>query len=236
MCRRLRIVGKIYHVDVAQACNLNSNLVALIRDHLVPEFGHHGKHPARSRYFGDLPSPAYFDPWWWPVDPANRPELWGLQSNERDQLNSLCEMPCDGNSYRGFQGTLGARVGCIMLIGERPSFNTRYGSAVSPVYKLLKRLAAEHEKSLEDFHVTDLIKFRGEPGRSREDLTSQMIDVSVGCLSAELSALSPESVFLTDMANDLIQFVQSKLNVLDKRLDSVVSHPRKVIVRHWSRG
>ena len=122
-----------------------------------------------------------------------------------------------------------------MLIGERPSFNVLYGSAVSGVYALVSRLAEQYAKSIEDFHVTDLIKFRGEPGRSTEDLCSQMVHLSVDCLSAEFSILNPELVVLTDMANDLIPFVQSKLNILDKRLDSIAKHPRRVIERHWSR-
>jgi hypothetical protein len=86
----------------------NKDLVAILRRNLLPEFGRHGKHPARSRYFDDspLPSPAYFDPWWWPIDPGNRPELWGLQPGERDQLNSLCEIPRKGKSYKGFRSEM----------------------------------------------------------------------------------------------------------------------------------
>jgi hypothetical protein len=215
----------------------NPNLVAIVRKYLLPEFKRHGKHPSRSRYLDDsgLPCPAYFDPWWWPINPANHLELWGLLPGEKEQLDSLCELPKRGNSYPGFRGSLGAAPGCVFLLGERPSFNTRYGAAVTGVYDLLGQMASTLKKQLTDFHVTDLIRFRGEPGHSTEDLCSHMIDVSVECLSQEFSVLKPTAVVITDMAEALLPFVQSKLNVLDKRLDAVLKHPNRVPVRHWSR-
>jgi hypothetical protein len=230
------LFGRIRCVN--QASVANNDLVTIVRTYLLPEFKRHGKNPNRRRYFDNsqLPSPAYFDPWWWPIDPGNRAELWGLQPGERDELNSLCEIPRKGNSYPGFRGTLGASAGCVVLVGERPSFNASYGSAVSGVYKLVTRLAAEYNRSVEDFHVTDLIKFRGEQGGSTDDLCSHMIDLSVQCLSDEVAVLSPGMVIMTDMANDLLPFVQSKLNRSDKRLDSVTKHANRLAVSHWSRG
>ena len=203
----------------------------------MPEFRRHGKQPARSRYFGGsaLPSPAYFDPWWWPIDPANRPEHWGLEPFETDHLNSFCDIPSRGKSYPGFQGSLGASPHCAVLVGERPSFNASYGSAVSGVYSLLGRLATQMKLRVQDFHVTDLIKFRGEPGRSTEDLCSRMIDISVECLAAEFALLTPTVVVITDMALELLPFVQSKLNLLDTRLNAVFQHQNKTITKHWSR-
>lgn len=213
------------------------DLVKIIRKHLLPEFGCHGKHPARSRYFDGSsgPSPAYFDPWWWPVDPANRPEHWGLEPCERDQLNSLCDIPHKGKSYSGFQGSLGAVPGCAVLVGERPSFNSSYGSAVSGAHDLIGQLAARLNLRVQDFHVTDLIKFRGEPGRSTQDLCSHMIDISVECLSAEFAVLHPAVVVVTDMASALLPFVQSMLSVLDARLDAIFQHPNRISVPYWSR-
>jgi hypothetical protein len=215
----------------------NEQLVRIIRKHLLPEFGRHGKHSSRSRYFdgSPLPSPAYFDPWWWPLDPANRSEQWGLEQGERDQLNSLCDIPHRGKSYSGFQGSLGATPGCAVLVGERPSFNSLYGSAVSGAYERVGRLAIQFNLRVQDFHVTDLIKFRGEPGHSTEDLCSQMINISVECLSAEFRLLQPSVVVITDMANELLPFIQSKLSVLDPRLDIIFKHPNRRPIRHWSR-
>ena len=63
---------------------------------------------------------------------------------------------------------LGAQPGCVMLLGERPSFDASYGHAVSGVYELVKTLAVKFNRAVDDFHVTDLIKFRGEPGHSTE--------------------------------------------------------------------
>lgn len=88
----------------------NPTLVGIFTQHLLSEFGGMG-HPA-------LPSPAYFDPSWWPIDLANLPEHWGLQPSEQDASESLCDIPRKGKSYPGFRCSLGASPGRGVLLGE----------------------------------------------------------------------------------------------------------------------
>jgi hypothetical protein len=86
-----------------------------------------------------------------------------------------------------------------------------------------------------EFHVTDLIKFRGNEGKATEDLCTHMIEISAQCLNGEFQALTPKMILITDFAERLLPYMKEKLNPLDTRLDAVVNHPLRIVVPYWSR-
>ena len=65
----------------------NPELVALVRKHLLPLFRKFGSHPQRRRWQDG--EAAFYDPWWWPVDPASAPSDWGLSQEMADEFWSL---------------------------------------------------------------------------------------------------------------------------------------------------
>ena len=83
----------------------------MVQSILVPEFRRHGKHPSRTETARER-RPAYFDPWWWPLDPANEPADWSLLEHQRDEFLSLCDVKVNGNKWAG------------------PSFDNLYGNVI----------------------------------------------------------------------------------------------------------
>jgi hypothetical protein len=243
--RKFQFLGSVVWGDMLpemtppQQVRGNPDLVKIVQSKLVPEFRRHGKHRSRTERAGE-DRPAYFDPWWWPLDPANEPADWGLLPHQRDQFLSLCDVKLDGNKLPGFTGTLGAKKGCVWVIGQRPSFDNRYGFAIRFLRQKLQPLAELRELAQflgkpPVFHITDLIKFRGNEGKAREDMCSQMVDISVDCLYSEFAAVTPAMILITDFAEELLPFVKDKLHGLDSRLDVIVNHPMKIVVPYWSR-
>ena len=217
----------------------NPALVNIVQSILVPEFRRHGKHSSRTETAREH-RPAYFDPWWWPLDPANEPADWGLLEQQRDEFLSLCDVKVNGNKWSGFTGSLGATRGCIWVIGERPSFDNLYGNVIRFLRQKMDALVDLPELAdlcggPPDFHVTDLIKFRGNEGKAKEDLCNHMIELSAKCLSSEFQVLAPKMILITDFAERLLPYMKEKLNPLDTRLDDIVNHPLKIVVPYWSR-
>jgi hypothetical protein len=119
----------IIEMTYIQSVRGNPDLADIIQNILIPGFRRHGKHPSRTERAGEF-RPAYFDPWWWPLDPANEPADWGLNDSQREEFPSLCDVKVNGNKWPGFTGSLGAKEGCIWVLGERPSFDNRYGNVI----------------------------------------------------------------------------------------------------------
>jgi hypothetical protein len=127
-------------ITAIQRVRGNPDLVDIVQNMLIPEFHRHGKHPSRTERAGES-RPAYFDPWWWPVDPANEPADWGLNETQSEEFLSLCDVKVNGNKWTGFTGSLGAKEGCIWIIGERPSFDNRYGNVIRYLRQKLELLS-----------------------------------------------------------------------------------------------
>ena len=212
----------------------NPKLVAILPDRLIREFRVHGKHPNRSYYENGVLVPACYDPWWWPIDPADAPSHWGIPTSRNREFQSLCEVPAIGKRFPGFPGSLAAQPGCICILGERPSFNTRYAGAVSKLNAKLGCLASSLESSrllggAVTFHVTDLIKFRGMG--LADNLTREMIEISSECLDQELQYLQPPVVIVTDMAARGLRKLKPSAN----QFTALHNHRLKIEVPHWSR-
>jgi hypothetical protein len=187
----------------------NKDLIDIIRHHLLDEFTKHLQDKKRSDRRG---LPEYCDPWWWPLHPAKELEHWGLLPDDENvdaKFKSLRpKEPGKRKEYARFLGSLGAKPGCVFIIGERPSFTKGYGQYMGKLDVRLNLLRAQPElreflQQPPEFHVTDCIKFRGDP--SRDKLTNEMRDISRRCLSAEFDLLKPKLVLLTDMAVPLFQ-------------------------------
>jgi hypothetical protein len=181
----------------------NPALVHLIDRYLVPQFRKHGQHNTRRFFLDGALTPAYYDPWWWPIDPARTIGDWGLVADDGWILQSLCEASAAGKRFPGFCGSLGARPGGIFVVGERPSFNTSYGAAVTHLYAQIQPLLAAYDSIApagEPYtcHITDLVKFRGQ--NWNDGLTPKMIEISARCLGEELQVLQPSLILITDMA------------------------------------
>lgn len=138
-----------------------------------------------------------------------------------------------GRRYPHFVGSLGAKPGCVFVIGERPSFCERYGDYMKRVDPRLSRLRSlpelgEFLQQPPEFHMTDYIKFRG--GRLMDKLSDEMIDISRHCLLAEFDLLKPKMVLLTCMAGEgMLQFLG--LPELRRHLQ----YSKFVAVPHWAR-
>jgi hypothetical protein len=201
---------------------------------LLPEFQKHGRHPGR-RYLvdGQLVA-ARYDPWWWPLDPATKPEHWGLDAAHSDALQSLHERRATSKQFPGFLGSLGAQRGCVFILGERPSFNVSYASAVTSLYEQIQRLSrmpelVERIGSSVTFHVSDLLKFRGE--NWNDGLTELMLEISGACLHEEMKLLQPSLVIVTDMARRRLQKVEQHLPA--EVVSQLREHPASIVVPHW---
>jgi hypothetical protein len=211
------------------------SIADLIRSHLLDEFDKHSR-----------------DPWWWPLDPATDLRHWGLSADDKDvaaKFASLC--PSKPNrAYPGFLGSLGATPGCVFIIGERPSFGKHYAHYVGALQRrliLLRRLPElvhllnGHQP---EFHVTDLIKFRGQG--FNDSLSERMIAISLNCLRAEYELLKPKIVLLTCMAEERLPGYRRR-SKLQASFDATQFHwllrlkaggdrPLLIDVPHWSKG
>jgi hypothetical protein len=221
------------------AVSVNSALVQIVQSLLVPEFRQHGRHPGRSRYHDGKLIPADYDPWWWPVDPANSHAHWGLTSSQDWEFQSLCRVPRTGKEYESFGGSLGAEPGCVVVVGERPSFNDSYASAIRHLrvgLDLLRASTALTERlgGPPMFHITDLVKFRGMS--FRDNLADKMLDISARCLEKEFVVLRPKIVLLTDMAEKRLREVDDRLGRNTPVVGLILNHPMLVRVPHWSRA
>jgi len=213
----------------------NKDLTDIIRCHLLDEFTKHGQDKERCTKRGrNKPLPEYCDPWWWPLDPANELRHWGLLPGDDAvdaKLRSLRPVE-PGRSYPTFLGSLGARAGCVFIVGERPSFCERYGLYMRKLYPRLNLLhslpeLADFLQQAAEFHVTDYLKFRGSDFQDK--LCQGMIDISQRCLSAEFDLLKPKLVLLTCMAGkDVLEF-------LSHHLQRHLQRSKFVVVPHWSR-
>jgi hypothetical protein len=204
---------------------INAELQNIYLKHLANEFGQHGF----TLHHG-VPMPH--DPWWWPVDPANKRELWGLGPEQEDQFLSLCTVPQRrrANLYSGFGGSLCAQKGCVFVVGERPSFNRSYASAVTHLHRLLP----DAQSGTKSIHFTDVIKFRGK--RLNNHLTKPMIEISTRCLVDEVELLAPSGVLITDMALDGLKALVQPWNPTSVRLAPLISHSRLKVVPHWKKN
>lgn len=211
----------------------NPELVALVRKHLLPLFRKFGSHPQRRRWQDG--EAAFYDPWWWPVDPASSPADWGLSEEMADEFWSLCEVPRSGRGFPGFQGSLGAKTGCIMILGERPSFSQSYAKAVTRLHKRITLVSQipELKETVEEtgFHVSDLIKIRGT--NLRDGLTKEMLSLSLDCLNDELQTLQPAMVLATGMAVDAMRNTLNHFDIDETALSPLLSHSCLVAVPHW---
>lgn len=214
----------------------NEGLIEIIRGHLLHEFTKHIQDKERRAKRGrDKPLPEYCDPWWWPLDPANELKHWGLLPGDDavdDKFRSLRPKQPRGG-YPHFIGSLGAKAGCVFVIGERPSFAENYGNYMWKLDRRLNLLRNLPElgtflQQAPEFHVTDCIKFRGDPLRDRP--TNEMLDISRRCLSAEFDLLNPKMVLVTCMAGE--EVLQFLLHHLQRRH---LRHSKFVVVPHWSR-
>lgn len=232
----------------------NKDLIDVITSKLINEFGKRGHHKGRG------PMSPYDPWWWpvipsnvvenWGLTSEQgarileqwAPREWDLPPGRRnDVFSSLCHVPIRASRRTGtatigvpdstpFRGSLGATEKCIMVLGERPSFNRSFSAAAS---KLLKRIASIHVYSVPgndcaaenqllsakagepgclNVHVSDVVKFRGPTGRdgpgSNFELPllfdapdpERMITISVECLAEELRLLNPVMILRTDMA------------------------------------
>ncbi len=212
---------------------MNPELVALVRKRLLPLFGKFGPHPHKRRWQDG--EPASYDPWWWPADPASTPAHWGLSEEMSDEFWSLCEVPRRGKGFPGFTGSLGAQAGCVLILGERPSFSQSYARAVSRLHKRILLLAQipELEPTAQQagFHVSDLIKIRG--AGLRDGLTREMVQLSLECLNEEFQTLRPALVLITDMALNAMQATLADFGIEQALLLPVLAHPCLVPVPHW---
>lgn len=201
---------------------LNEGLAALYRKHLVSQFGQHG-----TTLHNGVEVP--YDPWWWPVDPANEPLFWGLGPDHTHQFQSLCTVPRrkNLNAYPGFGGSLCAEKGCVFVVGERPSFNRSYASAVTHLHRLLP------QTDTRSIHLTDVIKFRGK--RLKDGLTDEMIKISTRCLVDEIELLEPTGLVITDMALDGLRAMLQPWNPTSSGLAPLIQHPRLKVVPHWKK-
>jgi hypothetical protein len=109
-------------------------------------------------------------------------------------------------SYPNFVGSLGAKSGCVFVIGERPSFSESYGAYMPELDARLRTLRAVPElkeflkQQSPEFHVTDCIKFRGGSSSPKDEPTDEMKSLSRRCLLAEFDLLKPKVVLLSCMA------------------------------------
>ena len=203
---------------------INMDLQNIYLKHLASEFGQHG-----STLHGAVMRP--YDPWWWPVDPANTSELWGLKPEHEQQFLSLCTVPRgkSANLYSGFGGSLSAQRGSVFVVGERPSFNRSYANAVTYLHRLLPRPQA----GTRSLHFTDVIKFRGK--RLNDHLTKRMIEISTRCLVDEVELLDPSGVLITDMALDGLKAMAQSWNLASVRLAPLIQDSRLKVVPHWKK-
>jgi hypothetical protein len=200
---------------------------------LLPLFGKFGTHPHKRRWQDG--EPASYDPWWWPVDPASTPAHWGLSEEMSEEFWSLCEVPTKGKAFPGFTGSLGAQAGCVLILGERPSFSQSYARAVSRLHKRILLVAQIPELAgtaqRAGFHVSDLIKIRGDG--LRDGLTPEMLQLSLECLNEELKTLQPVLVLTTDMALNAMQVALADFGIDKTLLSPLLAHPCLVPVPHW---
>jgi hypothetical protein len=203
---------------------INTDLQNIYLKHLASEFGQHG-----STLHGGVP--RSYDPWWWPVDPANSRQLWGLKPEQEQQFLSLCTVPQRKRAslYSGFGGSLCAQKNCVFVVGERPSFNRSYASAVTFLHRLLVRA----ESITKSIHFTDVIKFRGK--RLNDHLTKPMIAISTRCFVDEVELSDPSGVVITDMALDGLKALVQPWNVTSVRLAPLIQHSRLKVVPHWKK-
>jgi hypothetical protein len=219
----------------------NKDLNKIFRHHLIGD--HFGNH-----IVGDV----LCDPWYWGLPPGTNLENWGLLKGEEDRLNSLSDRVRPTNAYRGFRGSIAAIPGCIVVLGERPSFGKRYGKSVGKLFReldLMSRWASELRDQFRQigielcvegnqdvvFHVTDLVKFRGN-GFNKPPLGASEIGISAACLHDELTLLKPVMVLITNMAADALQndTVSSTMRSRDGIRKWVLSHPLAIEVPHWT--
>jgi hypothetical protein len=233
-------------------------LIDAIPSRLIGEFGQRGHHKGR----GPL-SP--YDPWWWPVTPSHVVGNWGLtieqgarilpkwpvseedlpSGRKNDVFFSLCQVPpralkATPNTESSFLGSLGATAGCIMVLGERPSFNRSFADAAGKLLECIaeielhlvyengriseQRLLANKPGELGplNVHVTDIVKFRGPTGRDDSGYDSKlpkifdgpdperMITLSVECLAAEIRLLDPVMILRTNLAKDAMEQIRQR--------------------------
>ena len=229
--------------------NANEKLVAIIREHLLEEFGNHGMPSSNKSWWSrrrNKSVPRYYDPWWWPLDPGYALGDWGLlrsDSKPDEKLyDSLCDVNLGSEKYPGFRGGLGARKGCVVVLGERPSFSVDYGWFVSGLKKRLPLLEAPPELlrflgANPVFHVTDLIKFRG--ANFEDQLTDTMIDISLRCLEAEFAELKPRIVLIARTnerpGRSGLDLLRKRLGTTSSRTDFITKAPIiSIDVPHWS--
>ena len=104
---------------------VNEKLVHVLVSKLVDKFGMRGVHSRGQQ--------CPYDPWWWPITPANIVENWDLTVQEGERIlekwnftpNTLFFSLCDGKKCFGetLRGSVGAVTNCIFILGERPSFS-----------------------------------------------------------------------------------------------------------------
>lgn len=155
-------------------------------------------------------------------------------------MSSLCEVPQNGAEYPDFGGSLAATSNCIMVLGERPSFNTSFGSAVSKLHKRIRTIGAaftpEQDRAPSNTHVCDLVKFRGEPGFILDGPDPEaIISLSMNCLTAELDYLDPVLILRTDLARKAMRKIRRSFpHLVTVAFEKVDQHPGLVEVLHWS--
>jgi len=139
------------------------------------------------------------DPWWWPISSdrcvGRHFGDWGLEPGEEHAYLSLGRKSTL-NGYPGFRGSIGAQPDCWWLISTRPS-QSGIGPALGPLYPKLRDVLADG-RGLARFHVTDMIKFRGQgPDQNKDEaLTESMWQTSVRCLMQEYQTLKPRKPLL----------------------------------------
>lgn len=219
-------------------------LVDLIRKHLLGEFRQHGIREGRTCIRKGIGSPQYYDPWWFPVDPADQPECWGLLPTEVMEFESLCEVYQHRKTFQGFRGTIGACPQAVFVIGERPSWNDSYAGAVTDLVARLELLekcpeVAEFLGRAPGFHVTDAIKIRGSG--ITDNLPRRIVELSVKCLCAEFQLLQPVPMIILPVtksmarrrAGNVVRYLSEKLGK-ESCLDEILRHPMVVTVPHWT--
>jgi hypothetical protein len=206
----------------------NERLVVIICKHLLRQFKKYGQPLHNTGWWSRRGERVdrYYDPWWWPLDPGDELGGWGLLASDPDvteKLTSLCDVNPTSKKYPGFLGSLGASEGCVVVLGERPSFGVMYGNFTSGLKKRLPTLLdlAELRSVVGGepiFHITDLIKFRGSGFKDK--LTKRMICISLSCLRREFEYLKPPVVLLakTDERPG-----RSGIDILKRRLGDAAS-------------
>jgi hypothetical protein len=169
----------------------NKPLVEALVSKLIDQFGRRGHHKGR----GPL-SP--YDPWWWPITPANVVGNWGLTPEQgarvlqqwqlqqwhlppghrNDVFFSLCYVPRRVTNAAILRGSIGATAKCIFVLGERPSFNRSFAHAAGKLFKRIGSIQGydvleNNENGALNVHVSDVVKFRGPTPRDVPGYNSQ---------------------------------------------------------------